>query len=46
MVSNGGPLAWAMRLASRVELYMRAYPPAQPGLRERDLFAGINTNGS
>jgi hypothetical protein len=21
---------------------MRAYPPAEPGLRERDLFAGVN----
>jgi LmbE family N-acetylglucosaminyl deacetylase len=37
-----GPLGWAMRYARRVDLYMRAYPPAQPGLRERDLFAGIN----
>jgi LmbE family N-acetylglucosaminyl deacetylase len=37
-----GPLGWAYRLTPAVDTYMRAYPPASPGLRERDLFAGVN----
>jgi LmbE family N-acetylglucosaminyl deacetylase len=37
-----GPLGWVRRLAGQVELYTRAYPPPQPGLRERDLFVGVN----
>jgi LmbE family N-acetylglucosaminyl deacetylase len=45
--SQGGPgmgsgiMGWAMRLGGSRETFMRAYPPPEPGLRERDLFAGI-----
>jgi LmbE family N-acetylglucosaminyl deacetylase len=46
--SQGGPgmtrgligIAW--RLLGNRETYMRAYPPPEPGVREKDLFAGIN----
>lgn len=31
-----------MRLFSGRDLYMRAYPPAEKGLREKDLFEGVN----
>ncbi len=36
-----GMMAWAMRLAGEKDIYMRAHPPAQPGMREKDLFEGI-----
>jgi LmbE family N-acetylglucosaminyl deacetylase len=36
-----GLMGWAMRLAGQRETFMRAYPPPEPGLRERDLFGGI-----
>jgi LmbE family N-acetylglucosaminyl deacetylase len=36
-----GPLSWIMRQFSRKEQFMRAYPPAEKGPRERDLFQGI-----
>lgn len=36
-----GPLNWLLRWFNSREQYMRAYPPAEAGLRERDLFAGI-----
>jgi LmbE family N-acetylglucosaminyl deacetylase len=44
---DGGPprrglLGWAWRLFGDVEQYMRAYPPPEPGLREKDLFAGVD----
>ncbi len=44
---GGGPprrglLGWAWRIFGEVEQYMRAYPPAEPGLRETDLFAGVD----
>jgi LmbE family N-acetylglucosaminyl deacetylase len=39
-----GVMGWAMRLAGRKETFMRAYPPPEPGLRERDLFAGIQSS--
>ncbi len=38
----GGPLAWYGRLFGGAETYMRAYPEAPPGLRERDLFEGVS----
>jgi LmbE family N-acetylglucosaminyl deacetylase len=37
-----GPIAWLMRLAGSHETFMRAYPPAEPGLKEKDLFAGVH----
>ena len=44
---DGGPprnglLGWVWRLFGDVEHYMRAYPPPEPGLREQDLFAGVD----
>jgi LmbE family N-acetylglucosaminyl deacetylase len=44
--SQGGPptsglLGWLFRLAGGEETFMRAYPPATPGLRETDLFEGV-----
>lgn len=42
MVRTGGLLRWAFRLASARDTYMRAYPPPEPGMRERDLFSGLN----
>jgi LmbE family N-acetylglucosaminyl deacetylase len=45
MVRTGGLMRWAFRLASGRDTYMRAYPPPEPGLRERDLFAGLNEKG-
>ncbi len=43
---EGGPprkgiMSWLMRHYSRKEQFMRAYPPAEDGLSENDLFAGI-----
>ena len=32
-----GPLRWLQYLAGRKEYYMRAYPPATDGLKEKDL---------
>jgi len=45
---DGGPprrglLGWIWRLFGDVEQYMRAYPPPEPGLREKDLFAGVDS---
>jgi len=45
--SQGGPptsgiLSWLFRLAGGEETFMRAYPPAPPGLRETDLFEGVD----
>lgn len=37
-----GPLRWAFRLAAGTDSFMRAYPPPEEGLLERDLFAGLN----
>ena len=34
-------VSWLMRRASRKELFMRAYPPPEAGIRERDLFEGV-----
>jgi N-acetyl-1-D-myo-inositol-2-amino-2-deoxy-alpha-D-glucopyranoside deacetylase/mycothiol S-conjugate amidase len=38
---TGGLLRWIFRLFTSEDRYMRAYPPAEPGLREDDLFAGV-----
>ena len=39
---RGGLLGWVWHMFGDVEQYMRAYPPPEPGLREKDLFAGIS----
>ncbi|MCU0493945.1 MAG: PIG-L family deacetylase [Chloroflexaceae bacterium] len=36
-----GPLGLLFRLLGGHETYMRAFPPAPPGLQERDLFVGV-----
>jgi mycothiol S-conjugate amidase len=36
-----GPFAWFMRHFGNHEYFMRAYPPAEPNLRESQLFSGI-----
>jgi LmbE family N-acetylglucosaminyl deacetylase len=36
-----GPLAWFVRRFGNKEYFMRAYPPAEPKLRESHLFTGI-----
>jgi N-acetyl-1-D-myo-inositol-2-amino-2-deoxy-alpha-D-glucopyranoside deacetylase len=38
---NKGIQGWVRRMFSANETYMRAYPPAVKGLREKDLFEGI-----
>ncbi len=38
---SGGLLGLIFRLGAPQETYMRAYPPASAGLRERDLFEGV-----
>jgi LmbE family N-acetylglucosaminyl deacetylase len=35
-------VGWITRLLSGGESFMRAYPPPESGLRERDLFAGVH----
>ena len=46
--SQGGPamvrglIGWMMRMGGSRETFTRVVPPPEPGLRERDLFAGIN----
>lgn len=37
-----GPSSWLMRLFGNKEHFMRAYPPANPNLREPHLFTGIS----
>jgi hypothetical protein len=41
-----GFMGWLMRMAGSHEMFMRGFPPPEPGLRERDLFAGIRRGGS
>jgi LmbE family N-acetylglucosaminyl deacetylase len=47
--SQGGPgmgrgiTGWLLRLGSTKEAFMRAYPPPEPGAREKDLFEGVQT---
>jgi N-acetyl-1-D-myo-inositol-2-amino-2-deoxy-alpha-D-glucopyranoside deacetylase len=38
-----GLMGLAMRLAGKKDIFMRAYPPPKPGVRERDLFANLRT---
>jgi LmbE family N-acetylglucosaminyl deacetylase len=38
---TSGIMGWFFRLAGGSETFMRAYPPAPPGLRETDLFEGV-----
>ncbi len=38
---RSGPLGWLMRWFGRKEQYMRAYPPVEGKLREKDLFEGV-----
>ena len=40
-----GPMRWAQYLLGRTDYFMRAYPPPEPGLKEQDLLAGVNSNG-
>ena len=42
---TGGLMGWFFRLAGGEETFMRAYPPAESGLRERDLFEGVRLEG-
>jgi LmbE family N-acetylglucosaminyl deacetylase len=35
-------MGFLLSLFGKKELFMRAYPPAEKGLRERDLFAGVS----
>lgn len=42
MLPSSGPLRWAFRLSGGKDDFMRAYPEPEPGLRENDLFAGLN----
>ncbi len=37
-----GTLRWLQALMGSTEHYMRAIPPASPGLKERDLFEGLD----
>jgi LmbE family N-acetylglucosaminyl deacetylase len=37
-----GPMSWIWRLFGRKEQFMRGYPKTEEGLREVDLFKGIN----
>jgi LmbE family N-acetylglucosaminyl deacetylase len=41
-----GITGWIFRLAEGKETFMRAYPPPQPGVVERDLFANIDLEAS
>lgn len=36
-----GVVGWFRRIFDSTEVYMRAYPPVQPGEKETDLFAGL-----
>jgi LmbE family N-acetylglucosaminyl deacetylase len=39
---RSGPMRFLWSWFGQKELFMRACPPAEKGLRERDLFAGVN----
>lgn len=39
-----GFMRWVERLFARNEYFMRAFPPPEPGLLERDLFAGVSAS--
>ncbi len=36
-----GPMSWIMQLFPKEDTFMRAFPPAPAGLKEKDLFEGI-----
>jgi LmbE family N-acetylglucosaminyl deacetylase len=40
-----GVIGWLMQLFGGRDTFMRAYPTPSPGLRERDLFAGVRVEG-
>lgn len=40
--SRGGLLSWLQRASNRHENFSRAHPPADSGVREDDLFAGVD----
>jgi len=42
---NRGLIGLVWRLFGDAEQFMRAYPPPEPGLREKDLFAGVDCSG-
>jgi hypothetical protein len=46
MTEQSGLLRYVLRLTAAKESFMRAYPEATPGLRERDLFDGIREHES
>ena len=39
---SSGFQGWLRQFLFTKETYMRAYPPAEKGLKEKDLFAGVN----
>ena len=41
-MSSRGLIYWIMRWYERRDYYMRAYPEAESGIREKDLFTGID----
>lgn len=38
---RSGPMRWTRALLGKKDYFMRAEPPPVPGLKERDLFAGL-----
>ncbi len=40
-----GPMRWVQYLIGRNDYFMRAYPPPREGIHERDLLAGIHSDG-
>ena len=42
MSNRPNPIRWFLNLLGDTEEFMRYYPPAEPDLREKDLFEGIN----
>ena len=40
-IGRKGPMAFLRRLFGNTETFMRAYPPPEKGLREKDLFEGV-----
>ena len=43
-MASRGLIYWIMRWYERRDFYMRAYPKPDSGIREKDLFAGINVD--
>jgi hypothetical protein len=44
-IGRRGPIAVLRRFLGSTETFMRAIPEAEKGLRERDLFEGIDRTG-